>query len=126
MKDRALSIARDEKTELRKKNVLREYLRHVILRELFDLEVLEKLVFHGGTALRILHGLERFSEDLDFYSRYPDDEIELASSLDQLEKRLYRQGYDISFSPLSEGAVQSFFFEIRRTPLRAEPITSRK
>ena len=34
---------------------LREYLQHVILRALFETKALNQLVFHGGTALRIIH-----------------------------------------------------------------------
>ena len=47
---------------------LREYLQHVLLRSLFDERLLGEIVFHGGTALRILHDLARFSEDLDFHT----------------------------------------------------------
>ncbi len=59
MKDRALEIALALDTDLEKRNQLREYLQHVILRELFELDILEQLLFHGGTALRLIHGLER-------------------------------------------------------------------
>lgn len=48
------------------RNILREYLQCKILQILFDCPLAPKLSFIGGTALRIVHGSGRFSEDLDF------------------------------------------------------------
>lgn len=51
-------------------------MRDLIMQELFELEVLDRLnsgkfltqiIFGGGTMLRLCHGLERFSVDLDFW-----------------------------------------------------------
>lgn len=47
-------------------NVVREYFQHIFLSELYKLPNTEKLMFKGGTALRIIYGSPRFSEDLDF------------------------------------------------------------
>jgi len=47
-------------------NVIREYFQHVFLAELYKLSGAGKLLFKGGTALRIVYGSPRFSEDLDF------------------------------------------------------------
>lgn len=47
-------------------NVVREYFQHVFLSELYKLPAAENLLFKGGTALRIIYGSPRFSEDLDF------------------------------------------------------------
>lgn len=47
-------------------NILREYFQHVFLGELYKLPEAEAMLFKGGTALRILYGSPRFSEDLDF------------------------------------------------------------
>src|SRR3989338_236213 len=47
-------------------NIVREYFQHVFLGELYKLSNAEKLLFKGGTALRIVYGSPRFSEDLDF------------------------------------------------------------
>lgn len=49
-----------------KRNILREYLQHKILEAVFGNRYGQKLVFMGGTAIHIVHGLPRFSEDLDF------------------------------------------------------------
>ena len=47
-------------------NIVREYFQHVFLSELYQLPGVEKMLFKGGTALRIVYGSPRFSEDLDF------------------------------------------------------------
>lgn len=47
-------------------NVVREYVQHIFLSELYKLTGSDHLLFKGGTALRIVYGSSRFSEDLDF------------------------------------------------------------
>ncbi len=47
-------------------NIIREYFQHVFLSELYKLTEAQHLLFKGGTALRIVYGSPRFSEDLDF------------------------------------------------------------
>ena len=107
MKDQALEIAKSVDSDLEKRNMLREYLQHVILRELFDLDVLEELIFHGGTALRLIHGLERFSEDLDFHVESPQVELAMTEWIGRLNDQLQYQGYRSECTPPGEGNVQS-------------------
>jgi len=47
-------------------NYLREYLQLYILKILDEKGYFQRLAFVGGTALRIIYDLKRFSEDLDF------------------------------------------------------------
>lgn len=47
-------------------NIVREYFQHIFLSELYNLPEAGKMLFKGGTALRIVYGSPRFSEDLDF------------------------------------------------------------
>ena len=47
-------------------NVVREYCQHLFLSFLYQNSGSEKLLFKGGTALRIILKSPRFSEDLDF------------------------------------------------------------
>ncbi|MEK7554163.1 MAG: nucleotidyl transferase AbiEii/AbiGii toxin family protein [Patescibacteria group bacterium] len=58
-------IARTEQTNVFP-NIVREYAQHIFLTELYRLPLSERLLFKGGTALRIVYGCPRFSEDLDF------------------------------------------------------------
>lgn len=47
-------------------NVVREYCQHLFLSYLYKLPGAERLLFKGGTALRVVFHSPRFSEDLDF------------------------------------------------------------
>lgn len=47
-------------------NIVREYMQHIFLSELYRLPESNGFLFKGGTALRIVYGSPRFSEDLDF------------------------------------------------------------
>lgn len=51
---------------LSQKGMLVEYLQYELLDSLFKQRGSEKLSFIGGTAIRIVHNSQRFSEDLDF------------------------------------------------------------
>lgn len=66
MKEEALALVAEESDPARKLNLLREFLQALILRSLHESEAFANLAFVGGTALRFLHALPRFSEDLDF------------------------------------------------------------
>ena len=48
------------------KDRIREVLQNLTLYGLSTTGFLERAAFYGGTALRLFHGLDRFSEDLDF------------------------------------------------------------
>lgn len=106
MKEQALELANQADGEQQTTNVLREYLQHVILRGLFDQNLLQQLAFHGGTALRVLHELPRFSEDLDFHLRDTDHHLDLDTLRDTFAERLIQQGYDVSLSIRTDRTVQ--------------------
>lgn len=50
----------------KKRAIVREYLQTKIISLMYAEKISTKLFFVGGTALRLLFGLDRFSEDLDF------------------------------------------------------------
>ena len=54
------------KGQTRLENIIREYIQHLFLSSLYKIKGSEKLLFKGGTALKIIYGSPRFSEDLDF------------------------------------------------------------
>lgn len=67
---------------------LREILQEFILAALGRTDYFTKAAFHGGTHLRIFHGLRRFSEDLDFALREDDPGFSLAPYLDKVRREL--------------------------------------
>ncbi|OGT38694.1 MAG: hypothetical protein A3F11_03635 [Gammaproteobacteria bacterium RIFCSPHIGHO2_12_FULL_37_14] len=53
-------------------HALKEILQEIAIYGLSNANFFDKAIFHGGTALRILYQLPRFSEDLDFLLKSPD------------------------------------------------------
>jgi hypothetical protein len=68
-------------TAVEEENALKEILQEVALYGLWRADFFKLALFQGGTSLRILHGLPRFSEDLDFLLRAPDSEFNWAPFL---------------------------------------------
>ena len=62
-------------------NATKEALQEIALYALWRTDFFEVALFQGGTSLRILHGLPRFSEDLDFILRKPDPAFDWSSYL---------------------------------------------
>ena len=72
MKEQALNLVAKASDRSQGLNTLREYLQALVLRSFYESEAFRCLAFVGGTALRFLHGLPRFSEDLDFSLVVPE------------------------------------------------------
>ncbi len=70
----------------------KEILQELALYSLWRAGFFEVAAFQGGTSLRILHKLPRFSEDLDFILKQPDPKFEWDGYLDQLLKGLEEFG----------------------------------
>jgi hypothetical protein len=66
----------------------KEILYEVALYVLWRAGFFEVAAFQGGTSLRILHGLPRFSEDLDFTLKTPDPDFDWNPYLEQLLRGL--------------------------------------
>ncbi|KKS95199.1 MAG: hypothetical protein UV75_C0009G0030 [Candidatus Giovannonibacteria bacterium GW2011_GWA1_43_15] len=73
--------------------LIREYLQTRIIAYLYGKEGASKISFIGGTSLRLLRGLDRFSEDLDF------DNLNLTSKqieilFQDISSQLNREGFE--------------------------------
>ena len=68
--------AYDVTTEQQKRNAIFEVNQQVILAGLYNGGFFDVAAFYGGTCLRIFHGLQRFSEDMDFSLLAPDDKFD--------------------------------------------------
>lgn len=90
-----------------KRSLLREYLQYKILQIVFDSPYGEKLSFLGGTALRIVHGNTRFSEDLDFDNfELIQKEFEKISAL--VKRGLELEGYLVEIRNVFKGAFRCY------------------
>jgi predicted nucleotidyltransferase component of viral defense system len=64
--DRDFAIKLAAEIGIDAEQVVREEAELIVLKELFESPFYDRLVFKGGTALRLIYGSFRFSEDLDF------------------------------------------------------------
>lgn len=90
-------------------NVLREYLQWLILQALDDSGYRKNLSFTGGTCLRVVFGINRFSEDLDF-SLVQEKGFDIRALNEALLLRLGRLGLKADSSPVKDANTVASFF----------------
>ncbi|MCL2888871.1 MAG: nucleotidyl transferase AbiEii/AbiGii toxin family protein, partial [Eggerthellaceae bacterium] len=66
------------------KRIIHEILQQIALAGLYRGGFFNKAAFYGGTCLRLFHGLQRFSEDLDFSLLVPDSGFDLSAHFDAI------------------------------------------
>lgn len=77
---------------------LREILQQTALLGLARHHFFEHALFYGGTALRILYGLDRYSEDLDFSLIHPNPNFNFSPFLEGMHQELKAMGFDLDVS----------------------------
>lgn len=104
MIDSATLTAMARKNQTSRDNVVREYCQHLFLSLFYQQDETQKILFKGGTALRILWGSPRFSEDLDFSSS-PFQASRIEALLRITLKEISRQGcgVDLQVSKQTSG-----------------------
>ncbi len=113
MKDVLKSILETVPGDLNKTLVVREYLQARILQALQDDGVFQRWAFLGGTALRFLYSIPRFSEDLDFSLVSMGKDAEFSGAMRSVESLFKKEAYDVSVSPKSEKTAASGFIKFR-------------
>ena len=88
-----------------RRNVIKEILQELILAALSKSDFFSKAAFNGGTALRIFHGLDRFSEDLDFSLIKPDPDFHLSDYLTGIHKFLASYGINAELKEKSRSGT---------------------
>lgn len=74
-------------------NIRREYIQHLFLSYFYQQSESDRVYFKGGTALRIIYGSPRFSEDLDFSA--PQSDIhKIENVLLQTIREIEREGIE--------------------------------
>lgn len=79
-------------------NALREVMQEIALQGLARGKFFDKAAFYGGTALRIMYGLNRGSEDLDFSLLKPDESFSISDYADCLKDELKSMGFSAAFA----------------------------
>ncbi|MBN1547915.1 MAG: nucleotidyl transferase AbiEii/AbiGii toxin family protein [Syntrophaceae bacterium] len=98
---------------IEQENALQEILQHYVLAGLSRAGMFRDAVFQGGTCLRIFHGMNRFSEDLDFLLKQPDPAFRWRQYLDSVQEDCTRDGIQFEVQDKSRAgtAVQKAFLK---------------
>ena len=100
-----------ESIKHQKKYILMEYFQYKILNILFNLKYSEKIVFIGGTSLRIIYGTKRFSEDLDF-DNFNLSLKEFSDAAYEVKEKLELEGYNISIETKNKKNTYHYIIKI--------------
>ena len=127
MKDYCLELAAAQKSGTAKYNAMREYLQAYVLRIMHNRGAFQSMAFVGGTALRFLYDLPRFSEDLDF-SLHKKLAVPFAGLMNAIKQELILAGYEADADYNETRTVQSAFvkFEGLMYEAKLSPMKSRK
>ncbi|NGY37861.1 nucleotidyl transferase AbiEii/AbiGii toxin family protein [Flavobacterium sp. XN-5] len=79
-------------------SALREIMQEIALAGLYRSGFFDKAAFYGGTALRIFHKLDRFSEDLDFSLLQVEQEFSLEKYQNAIVNEFAALGMNVSIS----------------------------
>ena len=90
------------RSSLEEEQSLREITQEILLAAMGRTDFFQKAGFQGGTCLRIFHGLNRFSEDLDFALQERNPSFNLRPYLDILEKELTAYGCELEMDDRSK------------------------
>ncbi len=82
-------------SDLDYENALKEIMQEIALLGLWRAKFFEHGLFYGGTALRILHGLPRFSEDLDFSLLKKNSSFDLQPYFRAIKSELESFGFQV-------------------------------
>jgi predicted nucleotidyltransferase component of viral defense system len=95
-------------------NALREILQNIALLGLWRSKFFEHAAFYGGTALRVLYGLDRYSEDLDFSLLKQNTSFSLKAYGDALLREIGSFGFHVEFESrrkVTQSAIESAFLK---------------
>lgn len=102
------------KNQAQVEQALREIMQEIALAGLHRAGFFQVAAFYGGTALRILHGLPRFSEDLDFSLLEPDPAFNMTHYLETVAEEFHALGVNVSIeekSKTKKSAIDSAFLK---------------
>lgn len=108
MKEHLRELIKQGESEAMRRSLAREYLQARVLEALQDKGVFMHWAFVGGTALRFLYSLPRFSEDLDF-SLLTGCESGFREALQEIKRLFTLEGYDVAITLNDRKTVFSSF-----------------
>jgi len=107
LKEYLQQLAGQENNDILRLCLVREYLQARVLESLQDNGVFLRWAFVGGTALRFLYSIPRFSEDLDFSLITLIKESGFRSALAESKRLFEMEGYGIEIKLNDKNTVAS-------------------
>jgi predicted nucleotidyltransferase component of viral defense system len=107
MKDYLRQLIAQADGDLARGCLVREYLQARVLESLQDEGVFLRWAFVGGTALRFLFAIPRFSEDLDFSLIAPGDDPGFRTALTSVKRLFERESYRVEVKVSEQKTVAS-------------------
>ncbi len=107
-------LARYDGSDINKLNATHEVMQEIVLAGLYRGGFFNKAAFYGDTCLRIFHGMNRFSEDLDFSLLEPDRQFNLADYFPSIVNEFNAVGLDVTITKKNKqsfGRVESAFLK---------------
>ena len=111
MKDVLRGVLDTVPGDLNKTQVAREYLQARVLQALQDQGAFQRWAFVGGTALRFLFSIPRFSEDLYFSLVDIGKDADFNGAIESVESLFKKEAYDVSIKAKGEKTVVSAFIK---------------
>lgn len=103
-------------TQIQGQNLAREYLQARILGSLQRAGAMIPLAFHGGTALRFLYAIPRYSEDLDFALERTPGRYDFRAYLRAIQAKFEAEGYEVAIKLSDHKIVHSAFVRFPGLP----------
>ena len=113
MKAYLQSLIATETNPLIATHQIREYLQSRILQSFQRAGAMQTLAFHGGTSLRFLYNIPRYSEDLNFALSLQPEQYDFRSYLNQTIQDLAAETYDVSVKINEKQVVHKAFIRFR-------------
>lgn len=113
MKDYLRQLIQEATDAGQGRHIAREYLQARILGSLQHAGAMIPLAFHGGTALRFLYHIPRYSEDLDFALEGMAKGFDLRAYMQAVHNDLLVENYPVDVRLNLEGAVQTGLVRFR-------------
>ncbi|MBN1887693.1 MAG: nucleotidyl transferase AbiEii/AbiGii toxin family protein [Thermoflexales bacterium] len=130
MKEYLASLVRAAPNPAQGRNVAREYLQARLLGALQRAGAMIPLAFHGGTLLRFLYAIPRYSEDLDFALEGNKARYDFRAFLHAIRAELGAEGYAVELKVSDQKVVHSAFirfggllYELGLSPHRDEVLS---
>ncbi|MBW2614557.1 MAG: nucleotidyl transferase AbiEii/AbiGii toxin family protein [Deltaproteobacteria bacterium] len=130
MKEQIKQIINETANKLQARSRVREYCQARILQFLQENGLFRSWIFHGGTALRFLYRLPRYSEDLDFALKSSKTARNFSEIISKVTKAFEAEAYSIDTKLNDQKVVKSAFIrfpgllhEIGLSPHKSEALS---